>query len=476
MSAGIPARRAGGRPATGAAGGPAPDGKVPRTTAGGRGLALYGSGALGASVLLQTILLWLVYFYAPPAGQGAALLPPTLVGLALAAGRVVNALSNPPVAFLSDRSRTPWGRRRPFIAIGAPALAACFALLWMPPRAPQGMLFVYVTAALAGFFFLFSLVMNPYAAMLPEITPGGRGRAAAASWQAGASLAGVGVAMVASPWLIQRRGFGTMGVVLAAFALACLWVVAAGRHHAHAGAPAAAPRTDGAAANRRGALLREVAAVLRHHGFRVYLLSLALLWLGTSMVNTTVVYVVTVLMGLPREQVAIVLGAAFVCTVAALPLLVRVSRALGTAGALTWTLAAASAVVPLIGVIGLRGMPFAPPAQGYAVIVLAAAPLAGLLVLPNVLLADIAEADRVASGAAREAMFYAVQGLVLNGATALASALLGVLLSLGYSPGQTLGLRLIPVVGGACTLAALLVFRGYPRPAAPSDAGPPAGR
>jgi glycoside/pentoside/hexuronide:cation symporter, GPH family len=175
---------------------------------------------------------------------------------------------------------------------------------------------------------------------------------------------------------------------------------------------------------------------------------------------------VTVLMGLPRDQVAFVLGAAFVCTVAALPLLARLSRALGTAGALTWTLAAATIVVPLIGAIGLRGLPFGPPGQGYAVIVLAAAPLAGLLVLPNVLLADIAEADGVASGKAREAMFYAVQGLVLNGATALASAFLGVLLSLGDSPGQTLGLRLIPVVAGACTLAALLVFLRYPRAAA----------
>ena len=433
----------------------------------GRILALYGGGALGASVLLQTILLWLVYFYAPPAGQGVTLLPPTLVGFALAAGRVVNALSNPPVAYWSDRSRSRWGRRRPFIALGAPPLAVCFALLWFPPKAPQGMVFVYAAAALAGFFFLFSLVMNPYAALLPEITAGGRGRAAAASWQAGASLAGVGVAMIASPWLIQQRGFGGMGVVLGALALACLWVVGAGVPEAD---PPPAART---AAPGRGPFLAEVAAVLRHRGFRVYLVSLALLWLGTSMVNTTVVYVVTVLMGLPRNQVAFVLGTAFACAVAALVPLARVNRRLGTAGALTWTLAAASVVVPLIGGIGMRGVPFTPAAQGYAIIVLAAAPLAGLLVFPNVLLADIAEADGIASGEGREAMFYAVQGLALNAATALSSVMLGLLLSLGYSPGQALGLRLIPVVAGACTLAALLVFRRYPAGAASGRRGAP---
>jgi len=421
-------------------------------------LALYGTGAFAASVLLQTVLLWLVYFYAPPAGQGLTRLPPTLVGFAMAAGRVVNALSNPPVAFWSDRCRTPWGRRRPFIAIGAPGLAACFALLWAPPSADQGALFTYTALTLAGFFFLFSLVMNPYAAILPEITPGGRGRATAASWQAGGSLGGVGVAMIATPWLIERWGFRTMGLVIGAFALACLWIVGGG-------VPAGrGPAGSGPGAPPRG-FLREVAGVLRHRGFQIYLAALALLWLGTSMVNTTVVYVVTVLMGLPREQVAIVLGSAFAVTVAALPPLARIIRTLGTARALAWTLAATTVVVPLIGTIGMHGVPFTPTAQGYTLIVLAAGPLAALLVLPNVLLADIAEADRVASGRGREAMFYAVQGLVLNIATAVASALLGVVLSLGYAAGHPLGLRLIPMIAGACTLAALLIFRRYPRTA-----------
>ena len=429
---------------------------------GGRVLAVYGAGALGASVLLQTILLWLVYFYAPPAGQGVTRLTPVLVGLALAAGRIVNAISNPPVAYWSDRLRTRWGRRRPFIAAGAPALAVCFALLWMPPRGTPGVVFASTALVLAGFFFFFSLVMNPYAAMLPEITPGGAGRAGAASWQAGASLGGVGIAMIASPWLIFRWGFGAMGMVLAAFALACLWTAGAGvRPAAEAAAPPRRP------------FVSEVAGVLRHRAFAVYLLTLALLWLGTSMVNTTVVYVVTVLMGLPREDVPAVLGAAVVCTVAAFGPLARVARTVGTARALTWTLGATSVVVPLIGAIGLRGMPFTPPIQGYALVVLAAAPLAALLVLPNVLLADIAEADGAATGEGREAMFYAVQGLTLNAATAAASALLGALLTLGDSAGHALGLRLIPVVAGACTLLALLAFRSYPRASAALHRGAP---
>ena len=411
--------------------------------------ALYSAGAFGASMMLQTIILWAVYFYAPPVG--AARLSPVLMGLALAGGRVVNALSNPPAAFWSDRLRTPWGRRRPFLAVGAPLMAVWFMLLWTPPHWAQSALFLYVLAVLVGFYFVFSMTMNPYAALLPDITPGGRGRVAAASWQAGASIAGVGVALLASNWLIERGGFAAMGAVLGLFGAGSLWLVAAGVREP-AAIVEAAPQ----------AFWSEVAAVLRDRSFRIYVLSLTLLWFGTSMVNSSIVYVITVLMGLPESSVGLVLGATFACTILAFPLLTRVTRRIGVVQTLRWTLCAASAIVPLIAAIGLRGLPFGAVAQGYVVVALAACPLAGLLVLPNALLADIAEADRTRTHEGREAMYYAVQGFILNVASAAASAALGVLLALGDSPAASLGLRLIPLVAGGCTLLALVAFLPYP--------------
>jgi len=409
-------------------------------------------------MMLQTIVLWAVYFYAPP--TGAVRLSPVLMGLALAGGRVVNALSNPPIAFWSDRLRTPWGRRRPFLAVGAPLLAGCFMLLWVPPPWSGNALFLYVLAGLVGFYFFFSLTMNPYAALLPDITPGGRGRVAVASWQAGASIGGVGVALLASNWLIERGGFSTMGVVVGLAGLGMLWLVVVGVREPAAIAEAAPP-----------AFWPEVAAVLRDRMFRIYVVSLTLLWFGTSMVNSSIVYVITVLMRLPQDAVGFVLGVTFACTLAVFPLLARLTRMVGTVRALRWTLGAASVIVPLIGAIGLRGLPFGSAVQGYVVVVLAAAPLAGLLVLPNALLADIAEADRARTQEGREAMYYAVQGLILNVASAAASAAFGVLLAFGDSPAHTVGLRLIPLVGGVCTLLALVAF--LPFPTAPRT--PPGG-
>jgi glycoside/pentoside/hexuronide:cation symporter, GPH family len=428
-------------------------------------LVLYGAGAFGASLMLQTILLWVVFFYAPPAGQGAVRLSPALLGFALAAGRIFNALSNPPIAFWSDRIRGRWGRRRPFIVLGTPALVAGFILLWNPPAAPAGALFIYVAGMLAAFFLCFAIVMNPYAALLPDITAGGRRRVEAAAWQAGASIAGVGIVMTTSAWLISHGGFHVMGAAFGVMAFLFLWAVALGIPDP--GFPSSrSPKGFGAS----------IAVVLRNPIFGIYTLSLTLLWLGTSMVNSTIVFVITVLMGLSRDAVGGVLGASFLLTLATFPVLPRLTRTYGTARVMRWTLGIAALLLPLISTIGLRGLPLSPAFQGYVLVVLCSPPLAALLVLPNTLLADIAEADRTGTGEGHEAMYYAVQGLVLNIAAAFSSAILGGLLTLGYDPGHALGLRLIPLVAGGCTLLALAAFLWFPTrpsrsaraPAAPS--------
>jgi GPH family glycoside/pentoside/hexuronide:cation symporter len=414
-------------------------------------LALYSAGALGASLLLQTTLVWLLYFYAPPAGQGPSFLPPTLVGSAIAAGRLANALSNPLAAFWSDRLRSPWGRRRPFILIGSPLLCGFFMLLWMPPAAGLEATFAYLLLSLVGFFASFSLVMNPYAALLPDVAPRGATRVEAAAWQAGASLAGVGAAFLASPWLVAHYGFGGMGVSVGLAALVALSLVGIAIRE-----PAELPLLTAPG------LRESVADVVGHRPFLIYLATLTLLWLGTSMVNSTVVFVITVLMGLPRDYVGTVLGISFAGALIALPALGLLTRRWPPALVMKWTLAVSALTLPLISGIGLPSIPIAPVFEGYVLVVLAAAPLAALLVLPNALLADIAEAERT-RGQAHEAMFYAIQGLILNAATAASSLLVGVLLSLGDSPENTLGLRLIPVVAGLCTALALLVFRNYPQ-------------
>ena len=75
-------------------------------------------------------------------GMGALLLPiynialgvnPIWLGYAMLLPRILDAIIDPMIGNWSDNARTRWGRRRPFIAVGALITAIACVLLWMPP-------------------------------------------------------------------------------------------------------------------------------------------------------------------------------------------------------------------------------------------------------------------------------------------------------------------------------------------------------
>lgn len=419
---------------------------------------LYGIGAFGGSLLQQSVLLWVFYFYAPPAGQELPTrVAASLLGIAMGAGRIVDALADPPVAYASDRLRWRFGRRRPFILAGAPLLALSFVLLWTPPDAGQTTgNFLYLAALLGAFFFLYTVVMNPYTALLPEITAGGVGRVDTTAWQAAFSLAGTAAAFIASSALAGRFGFPVMGLVLAPVAMVAMWTAALSVKER----PVTEEPVPFAPAAR---------AVTASRPFRIFLLGLALLWFGLSMINLSLAFVVTVLMGLPRSAVGQVLAVTIGFTLLSFPVIARLAKRQGKRRALLGAMTMAALVVPLIGLIGRFPLPLAPALQGYLLVGLAGPPLAALFVLPNAILADIAEAHGDGSGHRSEALFFAVQGLVFNGTTSLAAVALGMLLErFGYAPGADLGLRVVPLAAALSVALGALVFTRFPeRPGRP---------
>jgi GPH family glycoside/pentoside/hexuronide:cation symporter len=414
--------------------------------------ALYACGTFGPTLLQQTVLLWVFYFYAPPDGAGLpARAAPVLLGVAMGGGRVIDAVVDPLIGHWSDRCRGRGGRRRPFVLVGTPALAAVFALIWRPPDG--GMTLgnaVYLAALLAAFFFLFTLVLNPYMALLPEITAPGPDRVRTAAWQAVSTLAGTACAFVASAQLSTRLDFPAMALILApAGALPMVVAALAVREIVPA-----APGPPFAAALR---------AVLGNRRFRIFIAGFALLWTGLSAVNLAIALIATVLMGLPRAAVGTVLGLSVAVMLVVTPGVSAAAQRWGAARVLRAAMIWTAGVLPALAAIGLWPVPLSAQAQGYAVIAIAAPAVAALFILPNALLADIAGEAARRTGQRTEGMFFAFQGLILNGTTAVASGLLGVALQrLPYA----VALRLVPLVAAGCVAAGTLVFRRYPGPSA----------
>ena len=96
----------------------------------GYSLASYGAPAMPLSMVTLPLAVYLTPVYADSEGFALSL---AFVGVVLALSRVFDGLTDPIIGFYSDRIRTRWGRRKPFMLIGTPIFVAGVLLLWIPP-------------------------------------------------------------------------------------------------------------------------------------------------------------------------------------------------------------------------------------------------------------------------------------------------------------------------------------------------------
>ncbi len=96
---------------------------------------------------------------------------PVLVGLIAAIPRIFDAVSDPMVGYISDNTRTRWGRRRPFILVGAVLAGLVFALMWQLPdgRSESFYFWVFLGASII-FFLAYTLYATPFVAFGYEMT------------------------------------------------------------------------------------------------------------------------------------------------------------------------------------------------------------------------------------------------------------------------------------------------------------------
>jgi GPH family glycoside/pentoside/hexuronide:cation symporter len=97
---------------------------------------------------------------------------PALVGLLGALPRLTDAFTDPLMGFISDNSRTRWGRRRPFIFAGVIAAGLLFALLWQLPGArSETFYFVWFLVGSILFYMGYTVFATPWVALGYELTP-----------------------------------------------------------------------------------------------------------------------------------------------------------------------------------------------------------------------------------------------------------------------------------------------------------------
>ncbi len=153
-----------------------------------------------ASTGLVTSVLWMPYFNI---GLGIS---PALLGVILMVLRGWDAFVDPVMGNLSDNARTRWGRRRPFMAVGALLTAILFPLIWrVPPGLHTTGQALYLCIVGMVFFAAFSCWSMPYYGMQLELTPNYDERTRLMAWGAFFSkiiafLGGWTMAVVTGKW------------------------------------------------------------------------------------------------------------------------------------------------------------------------------------------------------------------------------------------------------------------------------------
>ena len=125
----------------------------------------HGIGSVAYGIKDNGFAYFLLMFYSTVVGLDAE-----LVGTALLIAMILDALSDPIVGYLSDNTRSRWGRRHPFMYASAVPVAACYALLWNPPQLSTEGLFFYLLIMAVLIRTLITLFETPSSSLLPELT------------------------------------------------------------------------------------------------------------------------------------------------------------------------------------------------------------------------------------------------------------------------------------------------------------------
>jgi len=97
---------------------------------------------------------------------------PALVGLVSALPRLTDAITDPLMGYISDTTRSRWGRRRPYIFVGAITAGVIYALLWqLPADKSESFYFWYFLGGSLIFYLAYTIFATPWVALGYELTP-----------------------------------------------------------------------------------------------------------------------------------------------------------------------------------------------------------------------------------------------------------------------------------------------------------------
>jgi glycoside/pentoside/hexuronide:cation symporter, GPH family len=399
-------------------------------------LAAYGALALPLAFLTLPFYVLVPAFYAE-----AMALPIAAVGQALLAARVCDAVADPLIGALADRTGRRFGRRRSWLAVTTPLVVLAAWQIFAPP---PGAGIAHVVAWSIVLSVSWSALQIPYTAWGAELSRSYAGRNRVTAWREGFTVVGTLAALVI-PALLPMFGRPGQGAVLHAFAL----IVAIGLPGAVVLALSAVPEPVPRSTVRLG--WREaIGFMLGNRPFLRLLAAYAVNGLANGLPATLFLFFVQRKLAAP-EAAGPLLVLYFVCGVAGVPFWLALARR--TSKHRAWCLGM------ILACLGFVAAPWLGPGDVAAftgVVVVTGLALGADVILPASIQADVIDVDTAASGEERAGLYLSIWALAtklaLAGAVGIAFPILG---RAGFDPAAGL-----TSPGGLATLG--LLYAGLP--------------
>lgn len=382
---------------------------------------MYGSGDLGFSITSTIVAAYFAIYLTDVIGVRAE-----IVAIAFLIGRTWDYVNDPLFGYISDRTRTRWGRRRPYLLFGPIPFAIAFTLMWWkPPIQGEIGLVVYYTFAFVLYDAAATLCYMPFFALTPELTDDYDERTSLMSARAFFSIVGSLLAYPIPPMIIggfspdHTSNVFRMGLIFAIASAIPLYVVFFGTRER----PEFTPR-------KQPGLLDSVRASLKNRPFifgaGIYLFT----WFTIDLLMFVLIYFIKHVVN-RESSTDLITAVIFVVAILALPLWTWTSRRLNKR--LAYIIGMGFLAAVLLVLINLN--PSTPLNIILILCVLAGIGVSAAHIIPWSIIPDAIEYGELKTGERYEGMFYSLISLSQKIASSFAIPLgLLILGRSGYIP------------------------------------------
>lgn len=419
-------------------------------------IILYNMTGIPLNLYDTVLMAWVMYFYIPPQNLGRVqYISIAAIGIILAGGRILDAVTDPLIGYLSDHSKSRWGRRKPFMFVSTPILFLSFILVWTPPVLGESVWnALFLAAVLFFYYWSYTGVLIPWFAVLPEMSEKNRERVKIATIGVAISVVGILVGGGLSGPLIEQVGHFKMAVILGLFSLVCGEIALLGTYERHR------PDEKAVSIGFTG-FIKNLRQVFLDRQVFSFLVMIMLAQMTYQLMLMNVPYFTTLILGRSEATASLLMGQIIVIMALATPIWYWALDRFPKRQVFRFILLTMSISYLASFFIGKYPF-FSPYVQAVIIFSILIIPYGGMFATVLGIIADITDYDELKHGQRREAVYYGIYGIVRKTGWAFCSIIIaGVFSVFGYSVENPLGVRIVFLVCSLVCLAAFFAFIPY---------------